>query len=418
MLEVNRHTLPNGLRLVHSYDRDTAMVAVNTLYDVGTRDESRNLTGMAHLFEHLMFGGSAHVPAFDVELENAGGKSNAWTSIDFTNFYDTLPAQNIDTALHLESDRMLALDFSAESLRIQKGVVIEEFKQTHLDRPYGDAFHHIRRLLYAPDNAYSWPTIGLVPEHIERVTTDDVRRWFYGHYAPNNAILSIVGGIDFDTACRRAEQWYADVPARTIAPRATIDAGFPTAPVVETVYGRVPYTMIFVAYPMAPYGTPEYYAADTITDILSVGHAARLRNDLVNGTARGLISGADASIMGCEGPGFVLLMARMATEDDAEVARAQVLLREQVLRLTEAADLSTRELQRTINNFEASHRMANIGYTPLAANLAMAEYHGEDINATVDNRRMLTTDDITTAAENIFNRPSVTLIYRPDARYA
>ena len=180
-IPVGRHTLANGLRIVHSFDPTTAMVAVDVLYDVGSRDEKRTLTGMAHLFEHLMFGGSANVPSFDSELEDAGGKNNAWTSSDFTNFYDTVPAQNLDTALYLESDRMLALDFSERTLAVQKGVVVEEFKQTCLDRPYGDLFHRLRALAYGSDHPYSWPTIGLKPEHIGKVTLDDVKEWFYWH---------------------------------------------------------------------------------------------------------------------------------------------------------------------------------------------------------------------------------------------
>ena len=289
-INVARHTLPNGLRLVHSYDPTTAMVAVDVLYNVGARDENRSLTGIAHLFEHLMFAGSANIPDFDGELEAAGGRSNAWTSNDFTNFYDTLPAQNLDTALHLESDRMLSPAFSENSLRVQRGVVIEEFKQQCLDRPYGDIYHHLRRIAYAESHPYSWPVIGLSPDHVAKVTMDDARQWFFSHYAPNNAVLAISGGVPFDEACAKAEEWFYDVPAREIAPRPTVDPGFPSNPVVETVRGNVPLPLITVAYPMASYGTPEYFAADTITDILSVGRSARLRNSLANGRGLGIIA--------------------------------------------------------------------------------------------------------------------------------
>ncbi|MCM1068097.1 MAG: insulinase family protein [Muribaculaceae bacterium] len=412
-MKVNRHTLPNGLRLVHSYDPYTAMAAVNVLYDVGTRDESRHRTGMAHLFEHLMFGGSVHVPDFDGVLENAGGRSNAWTSSDFTNFYDTLPATNLDTALYLESDRMLGLAFSERALEVQRGVVIEEFKQQCLDRPYGDLFHHLRRIAYAEEHPYSWPTIGLRPEHIAEVTQDDVREWFYRHYAPDNAVLAITGNVDFDTACRSAERWFADVPARNVAARRLPDPGFPDSDVELTVEGAVPYPLIVQAYPMAAYGEPDYFAADTITDILSVGRAARLRTNVVDGRGHGIVSDADASIIGSEGPGLLLVTARVASNDDADIKRAVELLREEARSLAEPGSLSAHELERTVNTFESTFRFSNIGYLALASNLAQAELHGEDINRTVDDRRRLTVADITDAAQRIFSTPSATIIYRP-----
>lgn len=416
-IPVGRHTLANGLRIVHSFDPTTAMVAVDVLYDVGSRDEKRTLTGMAHLFEHLMFGGSANVPSFDSELEDAGGKNNAWTSSDFTNFYDTVPAQNLDTALYLESDRMLALDFSERTLAVQKGVVVEEFKQTCLDRPYGDLFHRLRALAYGSDHPYSWPTIGLKPEHIGKVTLDDVKEWFYSHYAPGNAILSIVGNVDFDTACRRAEAWFGDIPARTTAVRALPSPGFPTSDVVATVEGDVPFPLIVKAFPMDPYGTKGYFAADTLTDILSVGRSARLRNRLVNGTAAGLITDSDASVIGSEEPGLLLLTARLSSNSDADIARAGELLMEQARALAVPGELGASELERTLNNFEATFRFSNTGYLARATNLATAEYHGEDINRTVSDRRRLTTEDIRLTADHIFNdTPSATVIYRPAAK--
>lgn len=195
-MEINRFELDNGLRVVHCRDKATAMVAVNTLYNVGARDEHPELTGMAHLFEHLMFGGSVNVEDFDGELSAAGGVSNAWTSNDFTNFYDILPAVNIETALWLESDRMLQLGFSEKSLAVQQSVVIEEFKQVCLNRPYGDMEHAFRNMAYK-SHPYRFPVIGKEFSHIEKVVPDDVRRWFYSHYAPNNAVLAVCGNVEF-----------------------------------------------------------------------------------------------------------------------------------------------------------------------------------------------------------------------------
>lgn len=218
MIDFNRFTLSNGLRVIHNYDPTTAMVAVNVLYNVGSRDEDPSMTGLAHLFEHLMFGGSANIPDFDAEIERAGGMNNAWTSNDFTNFYDVAPARNFETLLWLESDRMLRLAFSEKSLEVQRNVVIEEFKQTHLNRPYGDLFHKLRSLVYRT-HPYSIPTIGKEPAHIEKVTRDDVRDFFYSHYAPNNAVLAISGNVTPDQVRRGVERWFDSIPRRDIKPR-------------------------------------------------------------------------------------------------------------------------------------------------------------------------------------------------------
>lgn len=412
-IPVERHTLPNGLRLVHSYDPTTAMAAVDVLYNVGARDESRSLTGIAHLFEHLMFGGSLNVPDFDGELEDAGGQSNAWTSNDFTNFYETLPAQNLDTALHLESDRMLSPAFSEHSLRVQRDVVIEEFKQTCLDRPYGRIWHNLRALLYSPEHPYSWPTIGLDPEHIAGVTLDDARQWFFSHYAPNNAVLAISGNVTFDHACRAAEEWFADVPSRQIAPRPDIAPGFPTSDVYDEKRVAVPVPLLVMAFPMDAYGSEGYFAADTLTDILSAGRASRLVNNVVNGSGKGLVAGADASIIGSEGPGMLLLTATLASNTDKDIAHARTLLHNEVMRLTEPGNISSHELERTLNNFEATFRFSNTGYLARATNLAQAEIHGEDLNRTVTDRRKLSCDDLARTASEIFSTPSATLVYRP-----
>lgn len=391
------------------------MVAVNVLYNVGTRDEQRQLTGMAHLFEHLMFGGSLNVADFDGLLESAGGRSNAWTSSDFTNFYLTLPAQNVETGFYLESDRMLSLDFSERSLRVQQGVVVEEFKQQCLDRPYGTLMHTLRSAMYAAGHPYSWPTIGLVPEHIERVALDDVKDWFYAHYAPNNAILCVTGNIDFGHVVELANKWFGDIPRRAIAPRTLPSPGFPSADAYTEVTDHVPSTMVAIAYPMAAYGSEAYFAADAVTDLLSAGRASRFANNIVNGAGRGIVTNADASIIGSEHEGMLLLTARLAADSDDNVAMARRLLVEQAQLLAVPGQIGDREWQRSLNTFEANFRFGNMGYLPRASNLAMAEYHGEDINATVTDRRALSPEAVAATADDIFNHShSVTAVYRPD----
>ena len=308
MIDFNRFTLSNGLRVIHNYDPTTAMVAVNVLYNVGSRDEDPSMTGLAHLFEHLMFGGSANIPDFDAEIERAGGMNNAWTSNDFTNFYDVAPARNFETLLWLESDRMLRLAFSEKSLEVQRNVVIEEFKQTHLNRPYGDLFHKLRSLVYRT-HPYSIPTIGKEPAHIEKVTRDDVRDFFYSHYAPNNAVLAISGNVTPDQVRRGVERWFDSIPRRDIKPRTYQPEPLPDAPRELEVRGHVPQTCVVVAYPMPGYGQPGYIECDLITDILASGRSSRFYRRLLLGGD--LFTSADASIIGSEEPGMLMLKGHL-----------------------------------------------------------------------------------------------------------
>ncbi|MDE6450636.1 MAG: insulinase family protein [Muribaculaceae bacterium] len=216
--QVTSFTLANGLRVVHQQDSATAMVALNLLYNTGARDEDPELTGMAHLIEHLMFSGSANVPDFDGELQRAGGSSNAWTGNDFTCFYEILPAVNVETAFRIESDRMLSPAISRRNLDIQRSVVIEEFKQQCLNRPYGDLSHYLRSLAYRV-HPYRWPVIGLEPGHLERVRLQDVLDFHDRHYSPSNAVLAVTGNITLDRCRELCERWMADIPARPVAPR-------------------------------------------------------------------------------------------------------------------------------------------------------------------------------------------------------
>lgn len=408
MIEVTRHVLDNGLRVVVNHDPAVSMAAVNILYNTGARDESRALTGVAHLFEHLMFGGSVNVPDFDLELSDAGGTSNAWTSNDFTNFYDVLPAVNIETALHIESDRMLALAFDPHSLEVQRGVVIEEFKQQCLNTPYGDLMHHLRAAVYSPEHPYSWPVIGLTPDHIAAVTDEDVRRIFYSHYAPNNAVLAISGNIDPERAITLVEKWFGDIPRREIAPRRLPEPGFPTSRVDLTARGNAPVPSLAIAIPMDPYGTRNYFVADCITDILSAGTCSRIYRDMVAG-GDGTVIDADASIIGCEHPGMLMLSARLRDAADADRVAERLLAHIQAL----AGDnpVTQHELERTLNRFESTFALDNLDISARAFNIALAEMHGEDINDTVPRQRSITADDIASTASILADTPAVVLRY-------
>lgn len=190
MLEYKKITLSNGLRFLYHEDRTTPMVALNVLYDVGARDEDKNRTGFAHLFEHLMFGGSINIPEYDTPLQMAGGENNAYTTNDITNYYIQLPAENIETAFWLESDRMLSLAFSEKSLDVQRKVVCEEFKEHYINKPYGDVWKHLRALAYQ-QHPYQWMTIGKELAHIEEAQLEDVKAFFKKHYNPQNAVVCV-----------------------------------------------------------------------------------------------------------------------------------------------------------------------------------------------------------------------------------
>lgn len=407
MIEVNRFTLPNGLRVVHHYDSATAMVALNILYDVGARDESPELTGMAHLFEHLMFGGSVNVPDYDTAIEAAGGSNNAWTSDDFTNFYDILPAQNVETAFWLESDRMLGLAFSEKSLEVQRNVVMEEFKQVCLNQPYGDLFHHLRAMVYKT-HPYRYPVIGSEPAHIARVTQDDVREFFYSHYAPNNAVLAVTGCISFDETRRLAEKWFGGIPRRDIAPRLYAPEAAQREARRNEVSGNVPQTMIVKAFRMPGFGEKGYVECDIITDLLASGRSSRFYRNLIMGT--NMFTDADASIAGFVEPGFLMLNALV--NDGVDIAEAEEVLHREAARLADGS-LSEYELARTINRFESQRVLSQMGYRKKASPIARAEMLGYDVNAVVSQYRAVTVDDIENAIREVIVPESCsTLIYR------
>ena len=410
MIEYNTFTLSNGLRVVHNYDGATAMVALNVMYNVGARDESPEMTGMAHLFEHLMFGGSVNVPDFDGAIENAGGMNNAWTSNDYTNFYDIVPAQNVETAFWVESDRMLSLAFSDKALEVQRNVVIEEFKQTCLNRPYGDMSHYLRAMVYK-HHPYRYPVIGKEISHIEKVTQDDVKEFFYSHYAPNNAVLSVSGNVSFDETCRLAEKWFGSIPVRNIAPR-----NYPQEPEQvearrEDVKGNVPQLAMVKAFRMPGYGQPNYIECDIITDLLASGRSSRFYRNLLMTT--GAFTEVDASIIGSDEPGFMMLNCKLTENDDASINKAESLIMNEVQRLIDG-DVSDYELTRTINRFESNFMFSSMGFMAKAQSLANYVMHNEDVNDVVNRYRKVTIDDIARVASEIFvPEKSSTLIYRP-----
>lgn len=408
MIELNHFTLSNGLRVVHNHDSATAMVALNILYNVGARDENENLTGLAHLFEHLMFGGSINIPDFDQAMEQAGGWNNAWTSNDFTNFYDVLPAQNAETAFWLESDRMLSLAFSDKALEVQRSVVIEEFKEVCLNKPYGDMAHHLRDLVYT-SHPYRFPTIGKEISHIEKVTQDDVIKFFHSHYAPNNAVLAISGNISLEETKRLAEKWFGDIPQREITPRTYAPEPKQTAPRRKIVTADVPQAVLIKAYHMPGHGHKDYIPCDIITDLLASGRSARFYRNLLMGTD--LFTEIDASITGSDEPGYLMLSARLRENSDSAIQQAEEAIENEIQKLWNNT-ITEYELTRTINRFESNNTFSTIGFLPKAQAMAMGEMQGEDINQITSKYRAVTIEQIQQVAEHVLSPNNCsTLVY-------
>jgi zinc protease len=280
MITFHKFTLANGLRVIVHQDPSTPIAAFNLVYDVGARDEREEQTGFAHLFEHLMFGGSKNIPDFDKPLQMAGGQSNAFTSNDITNYYNTLPLQNLETAFWLESDRMNELAFTEKSLEVQRSVVIEEFKQRYLNQPYGDLWLLLRPLAYEV-HPYKWATIGKEISHIENATMDDVKSFFYKHYGPQNAVLCIAGDVQLDEIKSLTEKYFG-----TIEKRPKYERNLPVEPIQTSfrkleVHRPVPNDQLVLAFKMEGRMHPDYYVADLISDILSRGQSSRLYKKLI-----------------------------------------------------------------------------------------------------------------------------------------
>ncbi|MBA7590240.1 putative zinc protease [subsurface metagenome] len=320
MIDFDRFTLENGLRVIVHRDETTPMVAMNFLYDVGAKYEQPDKTGFAHLFEHLMFGGSVNIPIYDKPLQNIGGENNAFTNNDITNYYLTLPAENIETGFWLESDRMLCLDFSRKSLDIQKNVVIEEYKQRYLNQPYGDVWLILRPLAYKV-HPYQWATIGKEISHIQNATLENVKKFFFQNYAPNNAILVIAGNIDKQQVIDLAEKWFLPIDARNVPERKLSSEPTQKQERKSEVERDVPFDAIFKTYHMCSRNHENFYAIDLISDILSNGKSSRLYQQLVQ--KKKLFSEINTYITGDIDPGLLVVSGNlmknitMKTAEDA-----------------------------------------------------------------------------------------------------
>ena len=401
--------MPNGLTVLVNRDTSSKLAAVNILYRVGARNESEDKTGFAHLFEHLMFRGTTNVPEFDIPVQMACGENNAFTNNDYTDFYITLPKENISTALWLESDRMRGLDISPEACETEKHVVIEEFKQRYLNQPYGDELLLLRDLCYKR-HPYRWATIGITPEHIERATLDDVRSFYDLHYRPSRAILAISADIDEEEMLRLAEEYFGDIE----------DMGGEIAPIPEEpkqcearrleVEREVPATDITIAFHMGDRMSRDFFLGDLTSDLLAGGESARLVNRLIK--ERGLFSSVNAYITGSIDAGLFVIKGRLMPETSEQEAE-EALWSE--LRDIMVGNISDYEMEKVKNKFEANMLMGEINIMNKALNLSFYEMTGDItlINREAEIYRSLSREEVMAFGARCFTKEnSSTLIYR------
>ena len=409
MLQFERFTLENGLRVIVHHDDTTPMVALNILYDVGARDEDPNRTGFAHLFEHLMFGGSVNIPEYDEPLQMAGGENNAYTTNDITNYYIQLPLKNIETAFWLESDRMLSLAFGEKSLDTQRKVVSEEFKEHYLNKPYGNAWEHLRALAYTT-HPYQWMTIGKELKHIEEAQLDDVKAFFFKHYRPVNAVMCVAGNVTTEQVKQLAEKWFGPIPAGDKYIRKVPAEPAQLAARVKTVYADVPLDALYKVWHIDGRLALPYYAADLITEIMGNGFASRLYQRLVK--EQQLFSNISCYQTGSLDPGLLVVEGKIVEGKNIEDANAAV---EREMKLFVDEGVTDDELQKARNKIEAMIEFEDMALLSRANNLAFYELLGDAqmINEELGRYQAVTPAFLKDVASNVLREDnSCTLFYR------
>lgn len=404
----SRFTLQNGLRVIVHHDDSTPLACINIMYDVGSRDERPERTGFAHLFEHLMFGGSVNIPSYDEPLQRVGGSNNAFTSSDITNYYITLPAQNLETGFWLESDRMLSLAFTEKSLEVQRNVVIEEFRQRYLNQPYGDAWLLMRPLAYT-SHPYSWSTIGKEISHITEATMEEVKDFFFKHYTPGNAIMVVSGPVSHDEVEQLANKWFGPIERAAPPARSLPQEPQQTAPRRLEVERPVPQDAIYISFHICGRGHADYAATDLISDILGKGSSSRLYQRLVK--EQRCFSEIHAFVMGERDPSLLTIMGHIAKGTDRAMAEAAIWKELDSLRQLSMDDA---ELEKVKNQAEAAHEFGQMNMLNRSIALAYHEMLGDAarINSELDEYRAVKVTDIQRLASAVL-RPenSSTLVY-------
>lgn len=406
MVHFERFTLDNGLRVLFHHDPTTPMAVVNTLYDVGARDENEEKTGFAHLFEHLMFGGSINIPEFDTPLQRAGGENNAFTSNDITNYYDVLPVTNIETALWLESDRMLSLAFTEKSLNVQRDVVIEEFKQRYLNQPYGDVMLELRPLCYNV-HPYKWATIGKEVRHIEEATMEDVKSFFKKYYAPSNAILCVAGNIELEEVKRLVEKWYGDLPKLEKPVRNLPKEPKQTEFREKTIERKVPANAFYYAFHMVDRLHSDYLSTDVLSDALGRDKSSRLYRELKK--RLNLVSEISAYISGSLDNGLLIISGKL--NDGVTFESLDTALWD-VLNKMSAKAIEGGEMQRIMNKIRTSKEFQDQGVLHRAMNLCTFELLGDAdlINHENETYQKINAEAVQRVAQEVLRKENCNLL--------
>ncbi|MEM7550387.1 MAG: pitrilysin family protein [Bacteroidota bacterium] len=407
MIEFSEFTLENGLQVIVHEDPTVEITAFNVLYKVGSKDESEDKTGFAHLFEHLMFGGSKHIPDYDGALQLVGGENNAFTNPDITNYYITLPTANIETAFWLESDRMLSLDFNPKVLEVQRSVVIEEFKQRYLNQPYGDLWLRLRPLAYKK-HPYKWATIGKEISHIEDASMEDVKDFFSKFYAPNNAILSVAGNLSTGKVKELAHKWFADISSGPELERPVILE----PPQVEKrfleIKGNVPTPMLVKVFHMPGRRSVGYYAADLLSDILGRGKSSRLYKELVKG--KEIFSEISAHVTGSKEPGLLVITGKLNKGLSLKEGEEEI---DKVINNLLSKGIKSYELEKVKNKAQSTILFGNVEILNRAMNLAYSAFLG-DINLVNTEGKIIeetTKKDVMAAAGKILKEENSSVVY-------
>jgi len=407
MIQFEKFQLDNGLKVLVHQDTSTPMAVVNVLYNVGAKDEDPAKTGFAHLFEHLMFGGSVNIPVYDEPLQRAGGENNAYTTNDLTNYYCQIPAENIETTFWLESDRMLSLAFSKKSLEVQRKVVCEEFKEHYINKPYGDAWHKMRSLAYTK-HPYRWMTIGASLQHVEDATIEDVKDFFFQFYRPNNAILVVTGNVQTEQVKQLAEKWFGPIEAGK-----TYVRNLPKEPVQEKmrsmdVRADVPLDMLMMTWHMGGRFDEGYHATDLITEVLGGGTSARLYEQLIK--VKQIFSSIDCYHFGTVDPGLLVIEGKLVKGISMAVAEKAVL--EEIEKIKNEI-LDAKELQKVINKTESVICFEDMSIMNRAHSLAYYELLGDAdlMNKELGMYQRVTPAMIQQTAQQIFQENNRNTLY-------
>ncbi len=407
MIKYERFVLKNGLRVLVHQDLNTPMAVVNVMYDVGARDEDPDQTGFAHLFEHLMFGGSKNIPTYDEPLQIAGGENNAYTTNDLTNYYCQLPAENIETAFWLESDRMLSLAFNKKSLEVQRKVVCEEFKEHYINKPYGNVWHKLRKLAYKK-HPYRWMTIGKNLKHIKDAELKDVKNFFFKHYTPSNAILVVAGNVQVKQVKALAEKWFGSIPAGK-----KYDRDLPVEPPQKKarelrVKADVPLDALYKCWHIYPRTDDRYYMADLITDVLSGGGSSRLFQKLVK--EKQLFSSIDCYHLGSTDAGLLVISGKLIKGVDIDKANEAIEEEIDYLKFNGVTEL---ELEKVKNKTESAMAFEDMSLMNRAASLANYEMLGNAnlINLELQKYQDVTCKDLLLQSNIIFDKNNCNTLY-------